>query len=84
MATTIENEMRAKQGLDVRMACPDCGDAGPHETNGDKLDPAFCCAGCGMHHDVRADDVGCSCGWAYGEKVGALDRCDPCNVVAAR
>jgi len=36
----------------VRMECPECGHAGPHDGNGDVLDPQALCAGCGSVFNV--------------------------------
>lgn len=35
-------------------ACPDCGDAGPHDDNGAARasELAFCCRACGMNFDA--------------------------------
>lgn len=41
--------MAAKKHVEGRVECPDCGDEGPHDHNGDRLDPTFCCNACGMH-----------------------------------
>lgn len=36
-----------------RLECPDCGDIGPHEDNGETGSRlAFCCRACGMHFDA--------------------------------
>lgn len=37
-----------------RSECPDCGDDGPHESNGMVgPDEAFACAACGAHFDAE-------------------------------
>jgi len=60
-----------KQGLE----CPECGDAGPKDDNGQRgMEMSFCCGACGAHFDRT-----CSCGYAYGEDVGRMDRCDHCE-----
>lgn len=41
------NELSAHAKGEVE--CPECGDKGPHDHNGDRLDPQFCCSACGMH-----------------------------------
>jgi len=34
-------------------SCPECGEDGPHDTNGKRgQDEAFCCRACGLHFDA--------------------------------
>lgn len=40
--------------VECRAECPECGHLGPHEHNGDRREPALCCAGCGTHFDEPA------------------------------
>lgn len=36
-----------------KSACPDCGDEGPHDDNGEHgHDLSFACRACGMHFDA--------------------------------
>ena len=35
-----------------RVACPECGNKGPHEDNGDSRDLSLCCTACGTHFDA--------------------------------
>lgn len=37
-----------------RVECPECGSEGPHDHNGDRRDPSWSCAACGLCFD----DVG--------------------------
>ena len=40
---------QVKDRLSNRVECPDCGDMGPHDDNGQGT---MCCRACGMHHDL--------------------------------
>lgn len=46
--------LKAAVGGDVETCCPDCGDPGPHETNGDPVEPFLACRACGMHSAVQS------------------------------
>lgn len=43
---------QAKDRLENRVACPECGDEGPHDDNGRTgSQRSFCCCACGTHFD---------------------------------
>lgn len=44
----------AKMGHAVHQACPECGSSGPHDSNGDRLDPQALC-GCGHLFNVTGE-----------------------------
>jgi hypothetical protein len=39
----------ASDRVNGRVECPECGDKGPHEDNGDRHDLTYCCRACGNH-----------------------------------
>ncbi len=39
---------KARRRLEDRATCPDCGEDGPHESNGSET---LCCAACGCHFE---------------------------------
>lgn len=44
-----------KDVLENRVECPECGDKGPHEDNGESGSRlAYCCRSCGMHFDAES------------------------------
>lgn len=47
--------VRVKSGLSITVPCPECGSKGPHDTNGDRLDPTTLCAkpSCGYQWEVK-------------------------------
>jgi len=52
-------QLAAKMGFQVRgIACPECGDPGPHDSNGDPRDPTMCCYKCGAMTDADYFEVG--------------------------
>lgn len=57
--TTPGNEVaiRAKLGLPVTVECPECGNHGTHDTNGDREDPSMVCNNCGMLTDADHFEV---------------------------
>jgi transposase-like protein len=38
--------------IDGRVECPECGSMGPHDHNGDRREPCYCCAACGLHFEA--------------------------------
>jgi hypothetical protein len=40
---------KVSDAIECRAECPECGHYGPHEHNGDRLDPTLCCVECGAH-----------------------------------
>lgn len=42
----------ARIGQPVRLSCPECNDAGPHDVNGDREEPTALCCNCGFSFDV--------------------------------
>lgn len=48
--------VQAKDQLENRIPCPDCGNAGPHDDNGmTGLQLSYCCSDCGMHFDAHPE-----------------------------
>lgn len=46
---TLAKEVRGR--LEGRLPCPECGDEGPHDDNGDRQDPAYSCRACGSYFE---------------------------------
>jgi len=43
---------RAKDQLENRVECPECGHKGPHDDNGQTgVHLSYCCCNCGAHFD---------------------------------
>lgn len=51
-ARRMAQRVRAQNGHDVALPCPECADKGPHDSNGSSQDPGACCRACGAHFDV--------------------------------
>lgn len=39
--------------MDCRGECPECSSHGPHDFNGDNVDPSFLCNSCGYSFDLE-------------------------------
>lgn len=49
-----------------RVTCPDCGDRGPHDDNGESgFQLMYCCRACGRHFDAEEAEVAAD---VYGEE----------------
>jgi hypothetical protein len=56
-AKRVSAWMAAKQGRAVHIECPECDHQGPHDSNGDRLDPQALCTGCGMVFNVNPPEM---------------------------
>lgn len=45
---------KGREGEPVESHCVECDAFGPHDTNGDKLDPQFSCCKCGTANNLDA------------------------------
>jgi transposase-like protein len=54
LLSRIEEAMQSEPARRTLMGnCPECGEKGPHDTNGKRgQDEAFCCRACGLHFDA--------------------------------
>jgi len=54
--TRLAAELKARG--ENRVTCPDCGDRGPHEDNGESgFQLMYCCRACGRHFDAEEAEV---------------------------